>query len=299
MRTQGLILIAAIAVLGLAQVADASMSKRSGARRTTSNASVATSTAAAAPSTATAGSTAAAAPAGSSSTATSQSSATSSGSSSGGSTSGGSNTPATFDQFKAAIAAYSKTTAGGTPEAPSQEMYDDYVEYIGNVFTLNEQAQILANFVWESVGLTVVEEVACSDGSCSYGNFYGRGYVQLTWDYNYQSASTSIYGDSSLYDNPSIAAETEGAWKTAAWYWKTFLQCLDSSGQVSSTCNDSGKQPIGSAPDNFELGYSVKNINGIECPANQNAQNRLTIYQQIVTDWGINTNGKTPSLTGC
>jgi predicted chitinase len=160
-------------------------------------------------------------------------------------------------------------------------VYNDYVSYVASALSLQEQAMFLANSIWETGGLQYMRELACSNGSCSYGNYYGRGMLQLTWQTNYQAASQSIYGDDTLVNNPDLAAEGDGVWRTALWFWNTNVHP-----NITSSVLDSR-----------DLGVSVKIINGaIECPANTSAQNRLAIYNNILTVWGI---GGTGSLAGC
>lgn len=219
---------------------------------------------------------------------TESSSSTAAASSSTTSTSTSTNTEVpSYQQFCDAVGAYNLTTAGGNPPVPSQDVYNSYCDNMANV-SLGEQAQFLANSIWETGGLQYMTELACNQSQCSYGNFYGRGYLMLTHDYNYQNASTSIYGDNSLYDNPNMAAETDGAWKTAMWFWNGYVH-------PSITANN--------AIDSKALGYSVMAINGgLECgasPSNPSAaQNRLAIYNQILKVFGLGT-GSDGTLTGC
>lgn len=221
-----------------------------------------------------------AAAAASGSTSAASSSPSSSGSSSGGSSSGG----PTYDQFCAAAAAYSKTTAGGSPPKPSQEVYNQYMNYVASAIPLKEQAMFLANSIWETGGLQYVEEIACKTGSCTYGKYYGRGYMQLTWDYNYKAASQEIYKDDRLVTNPALVAQPEGAWRTAIWFW---------------TKNVSPAVKAAGAVDKYELGHSIKKINGaLECPANDKAKNRLAIYNAILDAWGI-AKGNPGTTAGC
>ena len=74
------------------------------------------------------------------------------------------------------------------------------------------------------------KEIACAASKCpnSYRTgqekpgkyYYGRGYIQLTWLYNYQNCSMDMYGDLRLVDNPDLVSDTEeGAWGSAFWYW--------------------------------------------------------------------------------
>lgn len=198
------------------------------------------------------------------------------------SSSSSSNVPS-YNQFCAAVASYSKTTAGGTPPTPSQDVYNSYCQYVANM-TIKEQAMFLANAIWETGGLQYLSELGCSDGSCSYGQYYGRGYLQLTWDYNYQAASTALYGDSRLMSNPDLAAQSPGSWQTALWYWNT---------SVHPTLVQNN------AIDTYEFGYSVMEINGaIECPSSTSANNRLVIYNSILSGWNIASNNP-GTLTGC
>jgi hypothetical protein len=52
-----------------------------------------------------------------------------------------------------------------------------------------------------------------SDGKQYKNTYYGRGYVQLTWDYNYKSMSTALSQDDSLYVDPSLALDPVTAYK--------------------------------------------------------------------------------------
>jgi hypothetical protein len=61
----------------------------------------------------------------------------------------------------------------------------------------------LATILWESDGLKALREYFCYpkfNQGCEYStgigpkgvNYYGRGFIQLSWDYNYKSASQYI-----------------------------------------------------------------------------------------------------------
>jgi len=105
--------------------------------------------------------------------------------------------------------------------------------------------------------------------------FYGRGYIQLTWSYNYKSASQALYGDLRLYNNPTTVATNEDqAWGTAFWFWKVNVH------------GDSGVQA-------GQFGSATKKINGgLECGSNPpnktGAQNRFNIYVKVLKAFGIN-----------
>lgn len=190
----------------------------------------------------------------------------------------------TYEQFCAAIDSYSKTSAGGNPPKPSKEIYNAFIKYVSATMPLKEQAMFLANSIWETGGLQFMKEIACSNGSCAYGKYYGRGFIQLTWDYNYREASKDIFGNDSLFNNPDIAATPEGAWQTALWFWNK---------RVAPVLKEKN------AVETYKLGYSIKVINGgLECPANQKAQNRMAIYNEILAAWNIDKN-KPGKMEGC
>lgn len=93
-----------------------------------------------------------------------------------------------------------------------------------NGFTDREAAMFLAQVIHESRGLQTKEEDEPDEDDYDRNDdgiqFYGRGYIQLTWKANYKAASRAIYGDNRLVDNPELVAESERlAWKTAFWFW--------------------------------------------------------------------------------
>jgi predicted chitinase len=78
------------------------------------------------------------------------------------------------------------------------------------------------------VGFIYTKEVYCQNNlaAClaAYPNnagglagrvYYGRGMMQLTWDYNYKAASTYLYGDDRLLQNPDVVGnDPEVGWAT-------------------------------------------------------------------------------------
>ena len=71
-------------------------------------------------------------------------------------------------------------------------------------------AMFLAEIIWESDCLKATSEEACVNADCSDSYpitpgigipgqvYYGRGYMQLTWDYNYKACSYALYNDNRL-----------------------------------------------------------------------------------------------------
>lgn len=188
--------------------------------------------------------------------------------------------------FCAAVSAYHLTTAGGHPPKPSHKVYDSYIRHLPKNMCIEEQAMFLANTIWETSGFQFIEEIACKGGGCATGMYYGRGYIQLTWDYNYREASYSIYGDDRLLRDPSLVATVEGAWMTAFWFWThKVTPVLAKADAVRSR----------------SLGYSILVINGfLECndSSSMTPKNRLVIYNAILKLWGI-AQGSPGRITGC
>jgi predicted chitinase len=62
-------------------------------------------------------------------------------------------------------------------------------------------------------------------GSCACASgrkYYGRGPIQLSWNFNYCAASQWLYGDTRLVTNPDeVQQNSASAWKAAIWYWMT------------------------------------------------------------------------------
>ena len=53
----------------------------------------------------------------------------------------------------------------------------------------------------------------------AYGYKYrGAGYIQLTWDYNYQ-AFANYMGDPEIYNQGADYVATNYAWAAAGWFW--------------------------------------------------------------------------------
>lgn len=190
----------------------------------------------------------------------------------------------TYENFCAAIDAYSKTQWRDHPPRPSRLVYQWYQEIVGRVMSLPEQAMFLANIVWETAGLQYREELACRTGNCTYGQYFGRGYIQLTWDYNYRDASYDLFGDDRLLKHPEQVAEIEGGWRTALWYWRRHVT-------PRLVENDALRR--------FAFGFSVMAINGaVECTASSYRFDRLQIYNAILAAWGIDSSSP-GRMTGC
>lgn len=193
-----------------------------------------------------------------------------------------------YAQFVAASLLHPRISNKADAPHPPVLMYSMYATLVAPKMDIYEQAMFLANVVWETLGLTHVKEIACRHGGCVYGQYYGRGMIQLTWEKNYRDASYGIYGDDRLVRNPDLAATPSGAWRTALFYWMHRVRPLLNHHNAIK----SGK-----------FGYSVYAINGdLECGhniANGAAYYRMQIYRRIMQMLGLTTDKEYGSLEGC
>jgi predicted chitinase len=129
----------------------------------------------------------------------------------------------TYDGLVAALSSYPGFATTGSTAVQQQEA-----------------AAFLANVDHETGGLVYVTEIDQSGNYCAsepYGcpagtySYYGRGPLQISWNFNYYAAGNALGID--LLDNPNLV-QTDAAisWKTALWYWMT------QSGPGSMTAHD-------------------------------------------------------------
>lgn len=162
-----------------------------------------------------------------------------------------------------------------------------YTAFCGTGTTVQkkrEAAAALANFAHETGGLVYIEEIArgayCSGSStpcgvCASGkNYYGRGPIQISWNYNYCTAGQALGLD--LWANPDqVAQNATTAWKTALWFWMT-----QTSG-TGTTCH--------SAILNGSFSGTIRTINGSECNGGNSSavQSRVNYYRTFCTILGV------------
>ena len=162
----------------------------------------------------------------------------------------------------------------------------------GGITTKRELAMFLAQILVESAGLKYKSETRCATNGCpgDYetaqdfpgARYYGRGYMQLSWSYNYRPASSDLYKDLRLYENPNlVSASDEISWAVSFWYWKVRVRIY--TGVISG-----------------QFGVSTKAINGgLECPPGPNvskAKIRFDIYKRVLIAFNIN---ETANEIGC
>ncbi|MEU9977977.1 glycoside hydrolase family 19 protein [Streptomyces sp. NPDC051014] len=151
-----------------------------------------------------------------------------------------------------------------------------------------EAAAFLANVNHETGGLVyVVEQNTANyptycDRSQSYGcpagqaAYYGRGPIQLSWNFNYKAAGDALGID--LLNNPWLVQNDSAvAWKTGLWYWNT------QSGPGTMTPHNAMVNGAG-------FGQTIRSINGsLECDGRNPAQvqSRVDAYQRFTSILGV------------
>jgi chitinase len=166
-----------------------------------------------------------------------------------------------------------------------------------------EAAAFLANVAHESGRLRYVEEInkdryCSSRGECPCDGgtndqskwFFGRGAMQISWNYNYCAASVALGVD--LRAQPSLVATSpELAWKTAIWFWMTQM------GAGRTTCHLA-------ITENRGFGETIRTINGgLECDqggygSQSGVTERVKAYIDFAKRLGI-TNPGAPTDNDC
>jgi hypothetical protein len=173
-----------------------------------------------------------------------------------------------------------------------------YPSFAGTGDTLarrREAAAAMANFGHETGGLVHITEIAqgeyCSGtatpcGVCASGKrYFGRGPIQLSWNFNYCSAGQAL-GLNLWADPDLVARDAAVAWSTALWYWQTQ--------------NGPGSQPAHSCMvNNAGFGCTIRAINGsLECNGGNPAQvqSRINSYTNFKSILGA---GASVGPDGC
>jgi predicted chitinase/chitodextrinase len=177
----------------------------------------------------------------------------------------------TYSGLVAALSAYPAFAATGSTTVRAQEA-----------------AAFLANVSHETGGLVYVVEQNTSnygsycDTSQSYGcpagtaAYYGRGPIQLSWNFNYKAAGDALGID--LLHNPNLVqTDASVAWKTGLWYWDT------QTGPGTMTAHNAMVNGNG-------FGETIRSLNGsLECNGNNVAemQDRVSKYQSYAAVLGV------------
>lgn len=150
-----------------------------------------------------------------------------------------------------------------------------------------EIAAFLANVSHESGALQYVREndhgqyAHYCDASKPYGcpagvdQYYGRGPVQISWNYNYKSTGDAIGVD--LLNNPDqVATDGSIAWRTATYFWNH---------KTSGQPRTSHAVMVGGGG----FGETIRIINGMECDGGNPAAvaHRVSLYEHFTALLGV------------
>ncbi|ORY46043.1 lysozyme-like protein [Rhizoclosmatium globosum] len=151
-------------------------------------------------------------------------------------------------------------------------LYDGITQGLGiSLAGLGELALLLGNMAWESGNFEVTIEQGCGDGSCPGGwKYFGHGFIQLTWEANYQAAASAL-GRPDIVDDPNIVSnDPDTNWAVSGWYWIQRVQpALQANG--------------------YTIGASVAEINAAyECNGNSIQPGRVAKIQCYQQQFGVN-----------
>ncbi len=98
--------------------------------------------------------------------------------------------------------------------------------------------------------------------------YYGRGPIQLSWNFNYRAAGDALGLD--LLHNPDlVATDSKTAWRTAIWFW------MNSKGAGSFT-------PHNAITTGRGFGETIRSINGaLECDGKEPAKVRSRVNNYL------------------
>ncbi|MGH8878905.1 MAG: chitinase [Stackebrandtia sp.] len=170
--------------------------------------------------------------------------------------------------------------------------YPEFANTGGDTVARQEAAAFLANVSHETGGLVYIVEQDqsnypnyCDDTQpygCPAGNdaYYGRGPMQLSWNFNYKAAGDAL-GIDLLNDPFLVENDASVSWQTGLWYWMT------QSGPGSMNAHDAMVNGAG-------FGETIRAINGsIECDGGNpgQVQSRIDLYTGFASTLGVDPGG--------
>ncbi|KAF7019745.1 hypothetical protein CFC21_032888 [Triticum aestivum] len=199
----------------------------------------------------------------------------------------------TYDAFLAAAAAFPAFGTTGSTETRKQEVAAFFGqtshETTGGWATAPDGPYSWGYCFKRELGSPPDYCQPSSEWPCAQGRqYYGRGPIMLSWNYNYGPAGRAIGED--LLNNPDlVATDATVSFKTALWFWMTPQANKPSShavitGQWTPTAADNA---AGRVP-----GYGViTNIinRGLECGRGQDSRvaDRIRFYQRYCNILGV------------
>jgi Chitinase class I len=142
-----------------------------------------------------------------------------------------------------------------------------YAKFANNGDTTTDKREVAAFFAhvaWETGNLVFTDQQSKDPAT---GMYWGRGPLQLTWDYNYNACGSAI-GQPLVAQPNLVSTDPVVTWETALWFW---------------LYNDSGKGFTSHAAiARGSFGDTLRVINSIECTAgNALQQNRINNYTRF------------------
>uniref|UniRef100_F6HAW4 chitinase n=2 Tax=Vitis vinifera TaxID=29760 RepID=F6HAW4_VITVI len=159
------------------------------------------------------------------------------------------------------------------------DSYPEFGQGGSAVDSKREIAAFFAHITHETGHFCYIEEVDgasrnyCDESNTKYPcvsgkGYYGRGPIQISWNYNYGQAGESIGFDG--LNNPEIVAnDSVVSFKTAIWFWMNNVHSVIDQG----------------------FGATIKAINVMECSGGNNvaAKARVSFYQEYCNQLGVST----------
>jgi len=199
------------------------------------------------------------------------------------------------------------------------QSYPGFASSGNSITDSKEIAAFFANVAHETNFLYYVNEVnggsytACGTYPCAAGqSYFGRGPLQISWNYNYYMASTGQYwatGDygfaagqsgwatnvmvptvgCDIFNNPNLVS-TNGvcAWKTAFWFWSNHGKDWDP--PKPTVHADFLNKGFGATIDDINGGLecSIANYpNGSSSPNTAEMQDRVNDYNFFLIELGV------------
>lgn len=120
----------------------------------------------------------------------------------------------THEGFVAAVRAMPGFASTGSDTVRRREM----AAFLAQIAHESDQLRALREYARERWGQYC--DPASAGGCAPERQYYGRGPIQLSWNYQYRAAGQAIGID--LWREPDlVATDPKVAWQTAVWYWMT------------------------------------------------------------------------------
>ncbi|MCV2419082.1 chitinase [Paucibacter sp. DJ2R-2] len=121
----------------------------------------------------------------------------------------------TYEGFAQAVRQTPAFAARGSEQQKRQEM----AAFLGQIAHESDQLKAQREYRranWDKYCREQLPGERCAPGQ----QYYGRGPIQLSWNYQYKAAGEALGLD--LWADPDrVARDSTVAWQTALWYWTT------------------------------------------------------------------------------